>query len=354
MLDEALEFIGGFGPDLRGGMTSHAPMVAEALCALGRPDALRPWLERHRAEFTPRPPRRERIEPAHWRSALAKEDRFADWSAFFAEELANASFREVLDAWVARLAPGICANATHGVIRVGHAARALGERETPARLRELADALASWASTYQELPTLRASASRALPPRAALPPREALARVELQPRGDRVFSGTIVSSLAGLGGFAAFAPVIGLLDTSREPADLLAELTEVFAHVLLENAHDTLTAIVLVHGVTSVAALGNLLPHIGAATARAAMPFAWQASCSLYVTFGSRRPSEATIESALEPARDDAEALIERAIAHGDEHAIKLAEACFAQHRRRPSPVYPAALRRALTLLQPG
>ena len=55
-LDEALEFIAGCGPDLRNGMTSHAPMVAETLCALGRPEAVMPWLERHRAEFTPRPP----------------------------------------------------------------------------------------------------------------------------------------------------------------------------------------------------------------------------------------------------------------------------------------------------------
>ncbi len=344
MLDEALEYLSDCGPDLRNGMASHAPMVAEALCALGRPDAVMPWLERHRAEFTSRPAHRERIEPAHWRAALAKEDRFSDWSAFFADELANAPAREVLDTWVARLAPGLCANATHGVIRVGHAARALGAAENPLRRRELADALASWASSYQVLPTARAKKG------GALPPRQAFARVELQPPGERVFTGTIVSSLAGLAGFPAFAPVIGLLDASPEPAVLIAELTELFARVLLENAHDPLTAIVLTHGVTSIAALGHLLPYIDDATARAALPYAWQSACALYVAFGSRRPPARLLEAPDENAED----LIERAVAHGDEHAIKLTEACLAQHRRHPSPVYPAVLRRTLEQLSPG
>jgi hypothetical protein len=138
-----------YGPDLANGLTSHGPMAAEALCALGRPDAVLPWVERYRQGMLPRPPARERIVPERWRDALAQENRFTDWSTFFALELAEAPWRAVLDRWVARLAPGIC-SATHGVIRVGHAVRGL-ESGTPPRVRELADALASWASTYQEL-----------------------------------------------------------------------------------------------------------------------------------------------------------------------------------------------------------
>lgn len=344
MLDQALEHLGDHGPELRNGMTTHAPMVAEALCALGRPDAVMPWLERYAAQALPRPPVRERIGRVSWRAALAHEDRFSDWSAFFADELANAKWREVLDVWAARLAPGICAAATHGVIRVGHAARALGELETPVRIRELADALASWASTYQELPTARTPATRSF--RA----REAIARVALQPREQRVFEGTIVSSLQGLDAFPGFADVIGLLDPSAEPGELAAELTEVFAQVLLENAHDTLTAIVLTHGVTSIAALANLLPHVSDATARAALPYAWQASCGLFATFGSTSVQAGVPVAANGSAAD----LAERAIAHADEHAIKLAEACLAAHARRPSPALLAAPRRVLALLPPA
>ena len=170
--------------------------------------------------------------------------------------------------------------------------------------------------------------------------------------GQRRFEGTIVSSLQGLDRFPAFADVIGLIDVAAAPAELVAELTRVFARVLVENAHDPLTAIVLTHGVTSVAAFGNLLPHVRVATARAALPYAWQAACGLYATFGSKPASSGA--SGHELARDDMPALVERALAHGDEHAIKLAEACATAHALRPASELPAALRCVLELLPPA
>ena len=50
----------------------------------------------------------------------------------------------------------------------------------------------------------------------------------------------------------------------------------------------------------------------------------------------------------MEPPRDSAETLAERAVAHGDEHAIKLAEACLARNEVRPDPAYLAAIESAL------
>jgi len=44
-LDGALDKLAGYGPGLANGNFSHAPMVAEALCALGRPEAVMPWIE---------------------------------------------------------------------------------------------------------------------------------------------------------------------------------------------------------------------------------------------------------------------------------------------------------------------
>ena len=32
------------GTELKNGNSNHAPMVAEALCAMGRPDAVMPWM----------------------------------------------------------------------------------------------------------------------------------------------------------------------------------------------------------------------------------------------------------------------------------------------------------------------
>lgn len=149
MMEPALAVLDAYGPDLWNGLTSHAPMAVEALAAMGRADAVMPWLEAYRKGMTPPPPRRERIPRDTWRAALGREDRFADWTAFVEAELAEAPWRDVLARWTARLAPGICASATHGVIRTAHAARSLAESETPARRRELARGIAYWAAAYQ-------------------------------------------------------------------------------------------------------------------------------------------------------------------------------------------------------------
>jgi hypothetical protein len=144
-IDEALEILSAYGPDLSNGLTSHAPMVAETLCAMGRPEAVLPWVERYRKGMLPWPAAHERISRDDWRSALAQVHRVGDWRAFFQEELHSAPWRAVLDRWVGRLAPGICASATHGVIRVGHAARGLAESESPltGKLGDVAQSLPS-------------------------------------------------------------------------------------------------------------------------------------------------------------------------------------------------------------------
>jgi hypothetical protein len=343
-IDEALEMLSAYGPDLSNGLTSHAPMVAEALCAMGRPEAVLPWVERYRKGMLPWPAARERISRDDWRSALAQLHRVGDWRAFFQEELHSAAWRAVLDRWVGRLAPGICASATHGVIRVGHAARDLAESESPQRLRELADAFASWAYAYQELPTSPRAGAR------AMRPHEAIRKVAVVPPDRRRFSGTITSSLEALSDFPEFAPVIGLIDVSGDAGGLVSELTEVFARVYLANTHDILTAIVFIHGVTSVAALGNILPHLNDATARTALRFAWQAGCGLYAAFGNRPVPPADIE----PPREDEDTLIDMAIAHGDEHAIKFTEACLRHYALNPSPAYLAAARSTLDVLPPA
>jgi hypothetical protein len=340
MMEPALEFMAGFGPDLRNGLTNHAPMAVEALAALGRADAVMPWLEDYRENFLPRPRVRERIARDAWGPALGAMDRTEDWTAFFVDELKQAPWREVLERWTVRFAPGICASATHGVIRVGHAVRSLDQEESPARLRELAEGLGYWAANYQVLPVAKGAA-------AALRARDAIAQVPIVPPAERKFDGTIVSSLAGLDEFPAFAPVIGLLDVGGEPGAIISDLTETFARVYLANAHDFLTAIVFVHGVTSATALRSLLPHLSETTRRDALRFAWQAGCGLYATFGTAAPPARDIE----PPPESAATLIDLAIANGDEHAIKFTEACLREHELHPSSAYLAAARHAIGVL---
>jgi hypothetical protein len=332
-LDEALELLAPYGIELKNGNSNHAPMVAEALCALGRPDAVMPWVARYRERMLPRPAAGDRISREDWRAALGDRRRFSDWTAFYHEALREAPWREVLDRWVERLAPGFCAAATHGVIRVGHAARSLAAEETPQRLGELADAFASWATTYQELPAYGRAAD------GTLRPREAITRVAVVPNDRRNPVGNITASLAALDDMPEFAPSLGLINTSGELAPLVAEITEVFTRVYLANAHDIRTAIAFIHGVTSTAALGNIARVTSERTARAALRYAWQSGCALYACYGQ----ETAVIDGVDRREEEADELADRAIAHGDEHVIKFTEACLSRHALSPSPVYLAA-----------
>jgi Questin oxidase-like len=340
-LDDALEFVAPYGIELRNGNSNHAPMVAEALCALGRSEAVMPWMARYRERMVPRPGVSSRIDREDWRRALADRARFADWSAFFSEDLQEAPWREVLDRWMERLAPGFCAAATHGVIRVGHAARGLAESETPPRLRELADAFASWAATYQELPANGHGSN------GRLTPREAIARIPVVPPDRLEYAGNITASLAMLAGVPEFAPAIGLIDTGGDLAALVAELTEVFARVYLANAHDIRSTIAFIHGVTSPGALGNIALQVSDRTARATLRYAWQSGCGLYACFGGDR----AMAEDIEPCEADEDQLVDRSVAHGDEHVIKFTEACLHRHALSPSPVYIAAADHVLRMI---
>src|SRR5208283_4440690 len=175
-LDETLEIMAPMGPDLSNGLSNHAPMAIEAMCAMGRRDAVMPWFARYRRGLAPRPAPVARLTDENWRAALGDERRTEDWFEFFRIELEERPWPAVLDQWAARLAPGLMAAATHGVIRTGHATRALALEDTPARRRELADGLAYWAADYMPLPAgrHRDSTVRAMPSKA-------IARVQMMP-----------------------------------------------------------------------------------------------------------------------------------------------------------------------------
>jgi len=267
-LDEALGIIAPAAPELANGFSNHAPMAVEAMCALGRGDAVLPWLDRYRTGFVPRPAPGDAITEASWREALGNPRRFGDWCAFFAAALAEHPWRHVVDRWLPRLAPGMVAAAMHGVLRTGHAARALGLEDTPARRRELADGLAYWASEHQRLPSERHPRARALP-------SDAIARVPMIPPAQRGDFGSLTGALGQLDAFAPFRTTLDAVDPAPDPAAFLSDLTLTFARVYLANARDWLTTIAFIHTVTGPSALRPMLPFLDAETAHLALAHAW-------------------------------------------------------------------------------
>jgi hypothetical protein len=337
-LDEALGIIAPAAPELANTFSNHAPMAIEAMCALGRGDAALPWLERYRKGFVPRPAPRDRITEANWRDALGQPRRFADWAAFFARELGEQPWRQVVERWTARLAPGIVAAAMHGVLRTGHVVRALGVEDTPARRRELSDGLAYWASEFQRLPSAPRARARALPSAAIA----SVATIPLEQRGE---FGSLTGALGQLDAFTPFRTTLDAVDPEPDPAGFLSDLTLTFARVYLANARDWLTTIAFIHTVTGPSALRPMLGLLDAETQRLALAHAWEASAGLYATYAteSRLPVVATA-----PAAED---LVERALACGDEHGIKFTEVCLREHRHRGDPAFLAAAAHAIGLL---
>lgn len=340
--ERALLRLRDFGSELRNGFTSHAPMVVDALVELGHPECIDPWLDGYLADALPRQPAAEPVAVARWQAFLGRAESEAAWLARFQADIDSAGWQRVLAEWCVRLAPGFAASAAHGVIRTAHAVRALERADTALRREELAAGLALWASSWQRLPGVFGPGS------ARLGAIEALAGIPLVPLASRRNEGAITTALGVLEDQPDFVPASGAFDRDR-PVDVLAlDLATAFAQLFLDQVRTPLYAIVFTHAITGVAAAGRLAPWAGEEGARALLAHAWQTGAALHACYSVPEPVESRRPEPVpgHPAQAAAQ--------HGDEHVIKLAEACLAFQRVGGDPRFPAVIARALAVLPPA
>jgi hypothetical protein len=133
---------------------------------------------------------------------------------------------------------------------------------------------------------------------------------------------------------------MGLLDVV-DADRALSEVTSLFARVFLASARRG-NVIAFIHAVTGPSAVRLLLPCLPASEAPRAVRYAWQAAAGIFAAFAGSLPGIAPAA-----ATDSPDTLADRAIATGDEHAIKLTEACLREHAIRPDPAYLLAARDA-------
>jgi Questin oxidase-like len=323
-LNDALERLDGVAFTMEPGFSEHGPMVAETISTLGRHDRVAPWADAYKAHYRhiPAPPPQSPIDGASetaWRQALGVTARSTDWFDFFRRELRERPWQDAIRGWVPRLIDGYAGGLTHGLIRAAHAVRAMPEdgAASSAQLAELARGLAYWAGAYAVAP--------GHPDRHGdLSLAEAVQRL---PRGPSA-GPSVPAAIESLGPIA-------------DAGEAMSRHTATFARVLL--AHPELPMvpqIQLVHTITSVAALRNLLPFFPPAFAAHAYRRAWHFSASTVARLARPSAAEAQPEIAEPALRQDE--LIDRAIAHGDDHVIKLTEACLREDRIKPDPVYRA------------
>src|SRR5215469_13260305 len=349
-LDEAYERLHATGPEFDGWLSNHGPMAAEAMVRHGHAGQVHRWLDGYMARLEEFPLRSGPIG-AGWQDALGDPRRIADWTVYFVREVTERPWRQVLETWWLRLLPGVAAAATHGVIRVGHAVRALAQDgEDADHLTELAHGLAYWAARWQPVPGT---------PTAEPPPVTAAAgggpgaadALAVVPRianqsggiGDRL------ARLAELPGWPAALAAPQFPTSAEALQPWLASLVD--AAVLRYLAYGHGEGIMLVHSATAPNAVLRTLPMLDKQLWAPSVAASWAAAAALTAIYA---PADAAARAELPGPPTGAQAAEEtfaRAVEHGDEHVIKFADTATDVYARTGNSDALAAAIRATRLI---
>lgn len=304
-LDDALDRLHTVHLEYGPGFSDHGPMVVEALDLVGRSDEVAPWLD----HYAPRLDRLgERDEPGE-----------SMWIERLEREIAVEPWQDVVGRRVAQLTGATGSAAGHGLIRTAHAVRGLTRCDTPTRRVELARALAYW--------EWRAERIDRLTPRGGRPPLDVLS--DLSAVAAPASTGGMISDRLRRVVTPALVEAMESVDLARDlaaaPSRALTRITSVAAHCLASAPPAGRFA--TLHGLTSSIASRDLLGFLTPADQRRLVTGAWTTVGALWAAYGEHAP--------LVPEPTDAaphcETLIERAIASGDEHAIKVAVAVWSE-----------------------
>jgi hypothetical protein len=313
--------------------SEHGPMVAEAISTLGCNEDVARWVEiyKQKHRHAPLPSRKQTIDgsnEAQWRSALGDYSRRTDWLELFRKQLQERRWQDVIANWVPILVPGYFGGLTHGLIRTAHAVRSFPEDANPSKLEidELARGLAYWACTYRPVPGQHGEFNVHEAPRH-------LPRVE---HGKQ--KGPPAAILNDLPGFTS---VVESVAATTDAEEAIRTHTVGFARVLI--AHPEVPPIPLVHTITAPTAIQNLFPYISRELASRFYGYLWQVSAAIAAIFAAPPKPGSETHPRISEATLQPDELVHRAIEHGDEHTIKVTEACLREDRTWPDLAYRAA-----------
>lgn len=331
--DEALQRFHTTGPEFDGYLSNHGPMVVEVLARRGQDALIHAWTDDYVRRLDDLPRGTRPIQAARYREAFGDVSRTADWIDLMIREVADDPWPLVLSRWWPRLLPGIAAGATHGVIRVGHAVRALQAAPSPPRVAELAHALGYWAARWQPVPVIRPTGST-----SALELVRSLPTVAYQENGIR-------ERLVQLDGTAGWAGQVAQLGVPPTVQDVPAAINGIVdAVVAVYPLHAQGNPTMLVHAATAPNAVAMALPSLPMAMWRDSFDASWSAAAAVVAAY--RAPSS---DHHLTGARDPDDAMAQ-ALRHRGEHVIKLTDAALSSFERTGDPLALAAVTTAVAL----
>jgi len=325
-LNEAYDRFSGTGPEWgEDQLTNHGPMAAEVLVRRGHADDVTRWVDFYIRRLDDLPASSSRIDGGEWREALGN-GRIGDWTAFFAREVGQRPWREALATWWPRLLPGIVAGATHGVIRTGHAVRALlAGDQSAAAVTELGRGLAFWAARALAVPAAAEPSGR-LAAAAAL---ESVPRIPDQ-------SGNVAARFGQLPGLPGWTGSLAALRAAANPdeaRELLAGLVDAASVRYLTEGHAS--PVLLVHTATAPNAVLHTLPALPREMWAASLSAVWAATAAITSTYAPARPTPRDeLPAAPPPGATVVADVVDRAAAHGDEHVIKFTDTAAEVYER--------------------
>jgi hypothetical protein len=343
VLTEAYERFHRTGPEWGADqLTNHGPMAAEVLVRRGRPEVVPAWVDRYARRLDELPRATGEITGASWQEALGDGRRIGDWTVYFTRQLAEQPWRQVLATWWQRLLPGIAAGATHGVIRTGHAVRALlaGAEDQPT-LDELGHALAFWAARSRAVPASAGPAGQLDP----LPALDAMPRIPSQ-------QGNLAARFGQLTGESGWPASVARLRPATTPGEAETRLADlVTAATLRYLSHGHGQPVLLVHTATAPNAVRHALPALPPALWVPSLNAAWAASAAIFAAYAPREGAAPAPQPALPGGPGAAAEMLDRAVDHGDEHVIKFTDTAAEVYDRTGSAEALAAALRVGTLI---
>ena len=342
-LDAALARFQQSDLEYAGGLANHGPMAAEALVHLGHAALVEGLIDVYAPRLPPLAVGTP-IAPGERASARGDPARLPDWVATAEAAVGLQPWRAVLRAWVPDLLDGLFAGAAHGLLRTAHAVRALEDRETPERRRELAHGLAYWAGRHQRLP--------GTPGRRGVPGRgidDLFARAPCVPP-ERRRPGFFFAAVRALDELPSFALAVEAFGGEPDAGKAVHAMCRIGAQLYLENPQ---ARIAYVHCVTAPSALRLLASHLDPPDVARGVGYALQAVLALHAVSSASGAPAAPSAEVLRLAGDPAE-IRYRAACSLEEHAIKMAEACLREHEVHPDPVFLRAAADAALALDSG
>ncbi len=338
-LDDAYERLKNTGPEFEGWLSNHGPMAADALIRIGHEENLSAWVESYKLRLNERPREQWRFEERDWQEYLGDPSRLGDWLALFERQVHAEPWKQVLARWWPRLIPGASAVATHGLIRTGHAVRALRESESQPRLDEFGQAMGYWAARWLPVP----GHPHLLGPRDYGPAMDRLPSLGVD-GGDR-------TRLLHLRDDPDWLETVA---SAREPVDsasvpdALTRITDEAVRRYLRWGHGN--AVMLVHCATAPRAAALILPALPTELWKMTFDYVWAASAAIisaYKPTDAYRPDD---EGQLDLVPGD---VAERAAHNRDEHVIKFVEVALEAHERGVQEALAAGMR-AVELIRPN